>query len=346
MIKESNCNGSFYNLKNTFFKLLAMMKSYLIKTVVLLLLFFTACKKDSILFIPNADQQLDSAWVSSPATTAQINQLAAKISGTIFSQEVNLENVTDLKTSTGLTVEFPRNSLLIGTNAVTGTIKTQYALIQKKGDFIRYGIPTVSNKMPLESGGALYLKLSNANGDIISVSPTNSIYIKYPEPEIKTGMSLYYNNVQISNSVLFNWLPSNDGSIVSSWTSPTPPLKGYVIKTSRTGWLNVDRLLEPSLTRTEAGVIMPNLFSNANTAVFMVFKNLNTVVQLIGNADFRKFSHPNIPIQFDVKLVTISKVGDTYYLGTKDERIVPNLLTYIKPDISSLEKINNLLNSL
>lgn len=346
MIKESNNNGSFYNLKNTFFKLLAMMKSYLIKTVILLLLFFTACKKDSILFIPNADQQLDSAWVSSPATTAQVNQLAARLSGTIFAQEVNLVNDTALKTNTGLIVDFPRNALVIGGNTITGTIKTQYALVQKKGDFIRYGIPTVSNKMLLESAGALYLKLTNASGEAITVAPANSIYIRYPDSEIKAGMSLYYNNSQVSNSVLFNWLPANDGSIVSSWTSPTPPLKGYVIKTSRTGWLNVDRLLEPSLTKTEAGVIMPNLFSNANTAIFMVFKNLNTVVQLIGNPDFRKFSYPNIPVQFDVKFVTISKVGDTYYLGTKDERIVPNLITYIKPDISSLEKINILLNSL
>ncbi len=346
MIKESNRNGSFYNLENTLFKLLAMMKSYLLKTVVLLLLFFTACKKDSTVFIPYNDQQLDSAWVSSPATTAQVNQLAARLSGTVFTQEVNLVNDTELKTNTGLIVDFPRNSLVIGNTAITGIIKTQYALIQKKGDFIRYGIPTVSNKMPLESAGALYLKLTNAGGEAITVAPANNIYIRYPDSEIKAGMSLYYSNLQVSNSALFNWLPANDGSIVSSWTSPTPPLKGYVIKTARTGWLNVDRLLEPSLTRTEAGVVLPNLFSNANTAVYMVFKTTNTVLQLTGNADFRKFSHPNIPVQFEVKFISISKVGDTFYLGIKEERVVPNLVTYIKPEVSSLEKINILLNSL
>lgn len=346
MIKESNRNGSFYNLKNTLFKFVAMVKSYLIKTVILLLLFFTACKKDSTVFIPNSDQQLDSAWVAAPAANAQVFQLAAKLAGAFFAQEVNLVNDTALKTNTGLIVEFPRSALVTGGTTITGTIKTQYALIQKKGDFIRYGIPTVSNKMPLESAGALYLKLTNLNGEIITVAPTKNIYIRYPESDIKQGMSLYYSNLPVSNFSLFNWLPANDGSIVSIWTSPTPPQKGYVIKTSRTGWLNVDRLLEPTLTRTEAGVVLPNLFSNANTVVFLVFKNLNTVVQLTGNLDFRKFHHPNIPVEVDAKFISISKVGDTYYLGTKDERIVPNQITYIRPDISNLDKINNLLNSL
>lgn len=324
-----------------------MMKQYSLKHLSVFMLLFAACaKKDSDVFVPNPGQQLDSAWVSALSATSQVVQLANNIAGTASVTDLNLAVDSVIRTPAGLTVECPRESLFVGTNVATGIIKAEYVLIQKKGDFIRYGVPTVSNRFPLESGGAVYLKLTNASGTAVTVSPSKKIYFKYADSTAKQGMSLFYAGLSPTASSLVNWLPTNDGSVVTTWPSNTAPFKGYVFATSRTGWLNVDRLYEPALPTTETSVVMPNLFSNANTSVYMVFKNYKTVLHMGGSADVRKFSHTNIPLNFDVKIITISKVANTYYLGVKDDKITPNYSTFIRPDVSNIDKINQLINSL
>jgi hypothetical protein len=153
----------------------------------------------------------------------------------------------------------------------------------------------------------------------------------------------------VTNSAFFNWAAATDGSGVMLWdsTQGVPPgSKGYLVETGRTGWVGVDRPLVPSAQKTEVSVIVPNLFSNANTAVYMVFSNYRTVVQLTGNPALRKFSFSNMPVGQDVKIIAISKVGDAYYLGQKTDKIVENMSTFVKPEQSSLASIISFLNSL
>jgi hypothetical protein len=78
----------------------------------------------------------------------------------------------------------------------------------------------------------------------------------------------------------------------------------------------------------------------------MVFKNYRSVVQLSGNPTLRHFSFPNIPVNEPVIFVSISKVGSSYYLGVKEEKTVANMVSFVKPTLSSLDAINALLNSL
>jgi hypothetical protein len=78
----------------------------------------------------------------------------------------------------------------------------------------------------------------------------------------------------------------------------------------------------------------------------MVFKNIRSVVQLTGNQAQRRFSFPNIPINQDVILVAISKAGDTYYLGFKEEKTTQGMISLVKPERSSLSSILTFLNTL
>jgi hypothetical protein len=322
------------------------MKTYFI-TLGAILFLLVSCQKDSDIFIPDPGQQLDSAWVNTLNSNAQVIQLSEKISGSFTVQQVSASTDTSIRTSAGFVIEIPRTALLATGAEYTGIVRAEFVLVQKKGDFIRYNIPTSSNRFPLESGGAFFVKLVTSTGTALTVNPNKNIYIKYPDEAPKTGMSLYYNSIAPTVNGLFNWLPANDGSQVGIWSSNTAPfLKGYAVSTTRTGWLNVDRLLEPTAPKTEVNVVLPNLFSNANTAVYIVFKSFRSVIQLNGNSSLRTFSFPNIPINSDVKIVTISKVADSYYLGVKDEKVIANFSTFVKPELSSLDKIHQFLSAL
>lgn len=322
------------------------MKTYFI-TLGTVLFLLASCQKDSDIFIPDPGQQLDSAWVSTVGSNAQVMQLSEKISGSFLSEQVSASTDTSIRTSNGFVIEIPRTALLAAGAEYTGIVRAEFVLIQKKGDFIRYNIPTSSNRFPLESGGAFLVKLFTSMGTVLTINPNKSIYIKYPDEAPKTGMSLYYSTTAPSVTGNFNWLPANDGSQVGMWSSNTAPfLKGYTVATTRTGWLNVDRPLEPTAPKTEVNVVLPNLFSNANTAVYLVFKSFRSVVQLSGNNSLRNFSFPNIPINSEVKIVTISKVADSYYLGVKDEKAIANFSTFVKPELSSLDKIQQFLSTL
>jgi hypothetical protein len=322
------------------------MKRFVIQLLAASLFFLASCQKDSDVFVPDAGQQLDSAWVGTITSNMQVSTLTSKIAGIFEIAQANTTSDTAVRNNTGLLIEIPRGALLSAGTEFTGAYRVEYMLLQKKGDFIRYGVPTSSNRFPLESGGALMLRMFTSTGAAITVNPAKRIYIRYGVDSTRQNMSLYYSSLTPTASLAFNWLPANDGSIVNTWATNTPPAKGYVISTARTGWLSVDRLFDNSLATTEVGVVLPNLFSNANTAVYMVFKNIRSVVQLSGNPATRIFSFPNIPVNSDVKFVAISKVGDNYYLGVKDDRVITNFSTFIKPEISSLDKINSLLNSL
>lgn len=316
----------------------------------LAIIILSSCKKEVSEFIPDNDQQLDSAWTNTISSTSQVQQLAQRLAGSLFVREINTSVDSVIRFENILSITLPAGGLTSSAGNVTGAIKAEFVLILKKGDYIRYGVPSVSNRFPLESGGAFHIRLSSS-GQPVNVSTAKRMQIRYSEPEAKQGMSLYYGtNLSPVNSSLFNWLSVTPGenAIVKVWDSvnTSPVKRGYAVETFRTGWLNIDRTLEPNAIKTEVGVVVPNLFSNANTAVYLVFKNVRSVVQLSGNADQRKFSFPNIPINMDVKVVAISKVGDLYYLGVKDEKITQGLVSFVKPEVSSLEKIILFLNSL
>ena len=328
------------------------MKKIFLNSLLFSILLFASCKKDTNIFVPDPGQQLDSAWTNNVTTNSQVLILSKNLEGALTAQNMNSATDTTVTTGTGLQILLPASGLLLNGTAVSGGVKVEYVLLQKKGDFIRYGVPTstYANKYPLESGGALHIRLTS-NGLPLTVATNRKIVIRYRDAEPKQGMSVFYGNtLTVTNSLLFDWTLATDNSTVKLWDSLniSPAAKGYVLETSRTGWVNVDRSLETTTVqpRIEVKAVLPDLFSNANTAVYMVFKNYRSVVQLSGNTTLRSFSYPNIPANQDVQFVAISKVGSSYYLGVKDEKTAANMVSFIKPQLSSLDAINALLNGL
>ncbi len=324
------------------------MKKIVVNSFLISLLLIASCKKDTNEFVPDPGQQLDSAWTNNVTVNSQVLILSKNLQGSFTAQNINTATDTTVTSASGLQISFPTNGLLLNGTALSGTVKVEYVLLQKKGDFIRYGVPTSSSKYPLESGGALHIRLTS-NGQPLTVANSRKIIIRYHDAEPKQGMSIFYGNSStVTNSLLFDWTLANDNSFVKVWdsTSTYPAAKGYAVETYRTGWVNVDRSIPSGQPRVEIKAVLPDLFSNANSAVYMVFKNYRSVVQLSGNTSLRHFSFPNIPVNEPVIFVSISKVGSSYYLGVKEEKTVANMVSFIKPTLSSLDAINALLNNL
>jgi hypothetical protein len=88
------------------------------------------------------------------------------------------------------------------------------------------------------------------------------------------------------------------------------------------------------------------LFSNCNTSVYLAFKNIRSIVRLEGNASLRTFGVSNIPINEEVLLFSISKIGDSYYLGKLDQRTTAGMLAVVKPVLVELNTIQSFLDGL
>jgi hypothetical protein len=325
-----------------------MKKLFFLTRLFFSILLFASCKRDSNIFVPDDGQQLDSAWSNNITSASQVLLLSKNLQGSFTAQEINTSADTTLSTASGIQISLPSNGLLVNGSVLSGGIKVEYVLLQKKGDFIRYGVTTSTNRYPLESGGALHIRLSS-NGQPVTIAAGRKIIIRYRDAEPKQGMSVFYGNtIDVTNSLLFNWTLATDNSFAKMWdsTNTNPAAKGYVVETYRTGWVNVDRSIASTQPRVEVKAVLPDLFSNANTAVYMVFKNYRSVLQLSGNTTLRHFSFPNIPANEPVLFISISKVGSSYYLGIKEEITAANMVSFIKPQLSKLDLISAFLKSL
>lgn len=324
------------------------MKKIFLNSLIVSILLVASCKKDTNYFVPDPGQQLDSAWTNNVTASSQVLILAKNLEGSLTAQTINTATDTAITSGSGLQISFPTNGLLLNGASLSGTVKVEYVLLQKKGDFIRYGVTTSTNRYPLESGGALHIKITSG-GQPLTVAANRKIAIRYRDAEPKQGMSIFYGNTSaVTNSLLFDWTLATDNSFVKVWDSASTnaSARGYAIETYKTGWVNVDRSIPSTQPRIEVKAVLPDLFSNANTAVYMVFKNYRSVVQLSGNAALRTFSFPNIPANEPVIFVAVSKVGSSYYLGVKEEKTAANMVSFVKPQLSGLDAINALLNGL
>ena len=107
---------------------------------------------------------------------------------------------------------------------------------------------------------------------------------------------------------------------------------GYEMFCKRFNWINCDKFIDTTNPRTTVSAILPVNFTNNNTAVYLVFKDMLSVVRMYANTANRLFYFNNIPINSNVTVVSISKIGDNFYFGTKEEQVTRNLVVKLSPE--------------
>jgi hypothetical protein len=93
-------------------------------------------------------------------------------------------------------------------------------------------------------------------------------------------------------------------------------------------------------------VILPPNFTNNNTSVYAVLKNEKTIVHLNGNPASKTFFAINIPTNKTLFLVSLTKIGEDLYLGTKEITPTQNSIQQLRPEKKTKAQIVQFLEQL
>jgi hypothetical protein len=332
--------------------------------IALLALASQACKQDIEEFIVERREIVDTLaekkWKAlAPAlndTTIAINQLFKNLE---LKPEVKTINLTTGGTYTfanGCTVRLGANTCSGGSGQVaTGAAQLEVILIRSRGDMVQHRMETVSDGKLLESGGQLFVRVSQNNQELSLVN-NQAITVTYSIPSTPNGTMKIFNGTEGSDGRV-NWVLNRDSTVNNVFVRQDSFSANYFygLTCNRLRWINCDYFRSDTANLVKYYVQMADSFTNVNTGIFTIFRNLNAMIALQGDSTTRKFGVPNgyrgVPAGSAVTLVSISRLGRDssnyrYYLGTSDVTITGNVTYALPPVRKTLAEIRTFLNAL
>jgi len=224
--------------------------------------------------------------------------------------------------------------------------------LKDKGLLVLNNKPTISNGQLLESGGVFkFDALRVSDGEQLFLRDGYGISVKTTSETQLPNMQLFTGG---EDDFGFNWDVVNAGwgdVQINEWafqdSSEVIEGVGYEFLVESLDWINCDVFYDiPDDEKTGACVVLPEIYTNLNTAVFVIFTDINSVTGLYGTPETMKFCDPynSIPIGYDVTFITISAMGnDEYHFGMKNALITDNHEETIVPEVKTLEEILDIL---
>lgn len=320
------------------------MKSGIVYFFVLLVVMFVldACSKEtSDEFRPDLQSGYnDTSWTATVMPGAAVFELKNMLSRSPEKATMNVTNGGTVVFNSGVRLVIEPNSVS-GAIGEEATVELDY--LETKGDMVRFFRPTVSNGRLLESGGAFNVRVTQ-NGKSLGIAAGSSIRIRYAASAVDPGMQLFYGDTSVPGS--FNWLPADTGN-VSVFSDPdTSGISlGYELLSSRFDWINCDKFIDTG-SLTKLFCVLPVNCTNNNTAVFMVFNDYQSVLQLIPGAPLKTFYIDKVPLGAAVTLISISLIGEDLYMATGVTNITGDQLVSLLPLKTTQDAILAYLESL
>lgn len=313
-------------------------------------LLLNACKKNIDVFIPDAGQLNgpDTSWAAAITTAMPVSILKSNLVPAPYYDSIVINaSPASITTPLGIQISFPANCCTNEAGQpVTGKIQVEVSLAKKKGDMIRHNKPSTSNDSMLVTAGEIFITLKK-EGQVLQLAPNTRYQVRYINSPISPQVNFFTGDE--TNADRFNWLTNPDTAINKIIAAP----QYYEIYTNRLRWISAAYLYEPNNTvKAHVSVDLASYFTNANTLVYTVFKDLNSVVRMYGNAGTRKFISGKLPAGKQITIVVISKQGNDYYLGYREittQASIPgttNQVVHIVPIKKSLPEILAYLNLL
>lgn len=291
-----------------------MNKNLRLITLLTSLFFLSACQKNIDIFTPEAGSFTgpDTVWRSIITPETAVVALKNDLRLPTVADNFPYNNTGIVYSSGSFALSIPANGLVNSLGVYpSGNIDRQSLLIQKKGDFIAMGMPTVSNRRLMVSGGAFYLGLKN-NNDELSVSAGSRLEVRYNSSLRDTGMKVFNGTDDINNG--FNWTPTTDAAFNSTTASAT----GYDVFTNKLQWVHSARILDTvGIGQTFFSLKLPNNYTNANTVAYISFNDMQAVAGLYPNIIARNFVSASLPVNKSITIIVISKQAGDYYLGSQ-----------------------------
>jgi hypothetical protein len=331
------------------------MKSFFTYLLIVLTLLTSCSKEFSEQFYAYENNSInDTAWRNSVTANAPVNQITNGLieNRTIFTDSFNVNTGAVIVFSDSLKVFFPPNVCVsIAGTTLYGKIKVELTQLRKKGDFIRYAKPTTSINRLLQTGGSFNVRLSQ-NGFPLNLAPNASYKIVYRNPFPSNDMLFFYEETIASSfqDTIKTWMPSDNLGTVTNWqqydTATNTVYRGYEITSKKLNWINCDFFNDTTQPATKVNVSLPLNFTNNNTQVYMVFKSKNIIARLLGEPANRLFTFPKVPVNSEVYLIAIGKLGNDFYFGSKSINIVNANIISTQLEPKPLNFINNYLDNL
>lgn len=356
------------------------MKNFLFTILISVLLIGSqSCGKDTDEFIPTNTTTVvksDTSWqedllkindiASALLPPLNIEKLMAELATTPTTHEVSAERGGTITRPDNVTIEFPANSCVTKTNRpCTGNLNVEVLVLRKKGEFLLNNVPTSSIGRQLISGGAVRIKVTQ-NGEEVRLARPRDVPYKVRFQSSGTpdaAMKLFEGTPE--GRFKFDWIAIPTGgqgipilpqlrTFALDTVQGQPRLSGYDLSLDRFSWINCDKFNGDSTSLTNKFcVALPDTFTNQNTSVFVVFKEINSVVGLNGDGKTRQFCVPSgyrgLPIGRLVTIITVSTIKDRIYIGKKEVTIAANTTATairVEPTVTTKEAAKQLINNL
>jgi len=291
-------------------------------------IFFISCsKKDADEFVAYPNNPLnDTVWVNQPSVTSPVYKIPELLSYTPTEDSFDVATGANIRVSQILNITFPSAGFTLANGtAVTGKVKVEVTHLHKRGDFIRFALQTVAFDKLLAAGGAFFIRVTKGGQELI-LDPTKSIILLVREPIPVNNLKVFYGEqvllppVPLAINSTFTWAAAADLNNVTVFNGldGSGPFSAYQFNSKRLNWISCNSSLDVTNIKTRTTAVLPLNFTNRNTLVFAVLKDAKTVLQLDGHGNTKSFTIEDIPLNKDIILVSISKIGEEFYLGSKE----------------------------
>lgn len=323
--------------------------------VLFVILVIAACAGDIDRFIPNPDVMIKGDI--GRFFEAARDDISTK-------RNIHMSFPTPVVTPRKTVLIFPPNSLENYQGEVAnGVVEIELLELLTKGEILLYGIPTNSRDKLLYSGGEFHISATQ-NGQPLRLRSGMQVRIltdvqgETPNPR----MELFYGVKEADDfgrDSIYTWEEADntpgtwDNVTVREWVAVADSQQiitgfGYQCFSDSLRWINFDVFADiPEDQKTDVCVTLPDEYGNVNTMVFLVFNDLNAVINLPGNPEtlqfcnyYTKFLQLGIPIGASVTFVVISEQGeDCYFFALVTSVIVDDHLEEIVPVKTPLDEI-------
>jgi hypothetical protein len=301
---------------------------------ILITTFIVSCNKElPDDFVPyGTSLQPDTVWKLNPPTTAPANDLLDIFTDHVTIQGFYADTGGTFKLNDSLYIEIPANALLKNGSPVVGLVSVNVSHYRTKGQLIAANISTLdnSNSQTLETIGAFYVQFYK-NSDPLTLAPGKkyTLRAKSLSTNILSNIFPFYKTQ--TPGLQTTWAPSTDGSSATYNTSGTEP--SYVLQLAGMGWLTAAKSADATnAEKIRLNVILPPPFTNANTIAFTVFKEQNVVVRLHPDIASKSFYTEGMPSGKQIKIITISKLADQFYIGITDASATKGSIVKVVPE--------------
>ncbi len=239
---------------------------------------------------------------------------------------------------------------------VTGPVEIEIIEIYTKGDMVRHQAPTTSSGLVLESGGEFNIK-AYQNGQPLKLAPGKLLNMQVSAGNnFASEMAIFYGD---ESSGQLDWAMAGDSTWINGGEWPVDSIGqewdfGYDILVEQIGWINCDYFAGQD-NLTTVTVDLPQGYTSQNTAVFVVFNDIQSMVMLWGDPELEVFNTgpygESIPIGSDVTFIVMASTSDdpdnpTYEFAGVPAIIGMDHVEFITPESTSVEDIEAFLNGL